>query len=63
MSWWETRKALEFTVVSEIYEKKGHKFKQGKDKRNQKNYVATSIMPNMNITYKMPHVSTNYIAT
>lgn len=61
MSWWETRKALEFTVVSEIFEKKDTRSKQGKEKR--KNYVASSILPNMNITYKMPHVSTNYIAT
>lgn len=36
MSWWETRKALEFTVVSEIYEKKGHKFETGQRQKKSK---------------------------
>lgn len=35
MSWWETRKALEFTVVSEIFEKKVTRSKQGKEKRKK----------------------------
>lgn len=37
MSWWETRKALEFTVVSEIVEKKNRQeFEIGQRKRNPK---------------------------
>lgn len=42
MSWWETRKALEFTVVSEkVEKKKGHKFETGQ--REKKNKLCSVL--------------------
>lgn len=54
------KKALEFTVVSERFLRRWTK---GLLEEINELYVLTSIRPNMNITYKMPYVSTNYIPT
>lgn len=47
------KKALEFTVVSERFLRRWTKGL----------LEEINIRPNMNITYKMPYVSTNYIPT